>query len=128
MNFNFLYKSIFNLNTLIVIGIIFIIFLLIREFVTWYWKINQIVSLLKEIRENTKKEGKIKDIEEKNEEFVENSSTNENNKITESFPIAKIVIVLILLFIISICFYLIYSNINNIHLLNWILFKRTKGI
>lgn len=31
-----------------------IIFLIIREFLTWYWKINRIVELLERIEENTK--------------------------------------------------------------------------
>lgn len=32
-------------------------FLLIREIVTWYWKINRIVNLLEKIEENTRKPG-----------------------------------------------------------------------
>jgi ABC-type uncharacterized transport system permease subunit len=53
----------FNFSSLIVpgiigLGIILIIFLILRSFTLWYWKINEIVNLLKEIRDNTKKEQK----------------------------------------------------------------------
>jgi hypothetical protein len=37
----------------LIIGIL--IFLVFREVVTWYWKINKIVSLLEQIEENTRK-------------------------------------------------------------------------
>lgn len=39
----------------VVIVILIIFFLIIREIVTWYWKINKMVSLLEEIRDNTRK-------------------------------------------------------------------------
>jgi len=53
----------FNFSSLIgpgLIGlvIILIVFLILRSFTLWYWKINEIVNLLKEIRDNTKKEQK----------------------------------------------------------------------
>ena len=40
-------------NVLIVILVIAAFFVL-REVMTWYWKLNKIVSLLEEIKENTK--------------------------------------------------------------------------
>jgi len=33
-----------------------VIFFVLREVFMWYWKINKIVALLEEIKENTKKE------------------------------------------------------------------------
>ena len=47
---------------IIIIGIIAIIvmitlFLIGREIVTWYWKINKIIRLLDRIERNTRKEG-----------------------------------------------------------------------
>ncbi|MBU4351433.1 hypothetical protein KKF47_03535 [Patescibacteria group bacterium] len=48
------------MNTeIIVIGVIGIIVLFIigREIVTWYWKINKIVRSLNRIERNTRKEG-----------------------------------------------------------------------
>ena len=37
--------------------VLILIFLLIREIFTWYWKINRIVELLEQIERNTHKEG-----------------------------------------------------------------------
>jgi len=37
---------------LIVLLVIIVVFLIFREVMCWYWKINQIVSLLKDIQEN----------------------------------------------------------------------------
>ena|ERR1700674_3876564 len=37
---------------LIGFGILILVFVLIREILCWYWKINEIVDLLKNIREN----------------------------------------------------------------------------
>lgn len=34
---------------------IIVVFFLIREILTWYWKINKIVSLLEDIEENTRR-------------------------------------------------------------------------
>ena len=44
---------------IIIIGIIGIIvfFLVVREIVTWYWKINKIIRSLDKIERNTRKEG-----------------------------------------------------------------------
>jgi len=52
-SFNFMHFSMSGF----VIGIIIILvlFLLFRSINLWYWKINEIVSLLKEIRDNQKK-------------------------------------------------------------------------
>ena len=45
----------------IIIGIIgmTVFFLVIREIVTWYWKINKIVRSLDKIEKNTRKKGVI---------------------------------------------------------------------
>ncbi len=34
------------------LSIIFLVFLLLREFLCWYWKINRIVELLENINQN----------------------------------------------------------------------------
>ncbi len=44
------------IGILIFIGIIILLFLLFREILTWYWKINKIVSLLEDIKWNTERE------------------------------------------------------------------------
>jgi len=36
-----------------------IIFLILRELVTWYFKLNKIIELLEEIKENTKSNEKV---------------------------------------------------------------------
>jgi hypothetical protein len=38
-------------STLIVLGIIVVLFLLFREVVCWYWKINRRLEMLTEIRD-----------------------------------------------------------------------------
>ena len=43
---------------LIGLVIILVVFLILRIFALWYWRVNEIVDLLKEIRNNTKKEQK----------------------------------------------------------------------
>lgn len=42
-------------NNVIIIFWIIVAFLLLREILTWYWKQNQIVKLLEEIKEELKK-------------------------------------------------------------------------
>ncbi len=32
------------------------LFVFLREFIMWYWKINEVVNLLKQIEKNTRKE------------------------------------------------------------------------
>lgn len=32
----------------------FIVFMVLREFVTWYWKLNRVTELLEKIEENTR--------------------------------------------------------------------------
>ncbi len=39
-----------------------VLFLVIREIVTWYWKLNRIEDLLEKIDENTRKEKEAKSI------------------------------------------------------------------
>ena len=41
-------------NVLISIVVLLIVFLIFRELVCWYWKINRIVELLESIERNTK--------------------------------------------------------------------------
>lgn len=44
-----------SLGDIIVVCIIISFLFIIRGINTWYWKINEIVTLLKDIKENTKK-------------------------------------------------------------------------
>lgn len=39
---------------LVVVGSLVLVFLILREVVLWYWRIDEIVSLLKEIRDQGK--------------------------------------------------------------------------
>lgn len=52
LNFN---SQNFIPNLVIVITVVCLILLLLREVRTWYWKQNEIVSLLKKIEQNTRK-------------------------------------------------------------------------
>lgn len=52
--FNYFYINP-SLNPLIVILLAVCIFFMVREILTWYWKINKIVKLLEKIEENTNK-------------------------------------------------------------------------
>lgn len=45
-----------ELGILIPLGIALGVFFLIRGIMLWYWKVNEIVSLLKEIKINTSKD------------------------------------------------------------------------
>ena len=42
------------INALVILAILFLLFLIFRELVCWYWKINQSVALLTEIRDSLK--------------------------------------------------------------------------
>ena len=46
------------IDILLALGALFLFFLIVREFWTWYWKLNKIVSLLEDIKENTTSENK----------------------------------------------------------------------
>jgi hypothetical protein len=46
------------LTAVIVLGVILLIILLVREIVTWYWKINRMVELLESIDKNLQTQGK----------------------------------------------------------------------
>ena len=43
-----------TIGHIILLGIVFLIFLVIREFWTWYWKINRMVALLVSIDQSLK--------------------------------------------------------------------------
>lgn len=78
----------FSKGFLLFIIISFLIFILIREFFTWYWKINRIISLLEDIEENTNTRREIiKNIEEKNKKSKnENNINNKINKLFDGIP------------------------------------------
>ncbi len=50
------------LSIIILLCVVFLIFLLLREFACWYWKINDIKKLLEDIKNNTQQNcGKSQD-------------------------------------------------------------------
>jgi len=55
-----------SFNILIVIGLIILAFLIFREVLMWYWKINEVIHLLKKIEKNT---GNKLDLEKTGEEL-----------------------------------------------------------
>lgn len=65
---------------LILLGVI-IFFFLIREILTWYWKINKVIRILERIERNTRKEGAKYPNEEFDEEYFKRNKIkipNEN--------------------------------------------------
>lgn len=62
------------------------IFLLMREVLCWYWKINEIKKLLEDIRDNTSQNNlNKKSTTENTNQVVENASTNkEIKKVSET--------------------------------------------
>lgn len=48
-----------TVSTIILIAIIVVVFLLLREFWCWYFKINKVVSLLEQIANNTAEQKSI---------------------------------------------------------------------
>lgn len=46
--------GIFTTGNLIVLAIAVLVFFVLREVFTWYWKINRIVNLLEQIEGNTR--------------------------------------------------------------------------
>jgi len=45
---------------IVVICVVFLIMLVIREINLWYWRINEIVNLLRKIKDNTEKKAQQK--------------------------------------------------------------------
>jgi len=56
MYMDFFNSLIFSPGFLLFVGITILLFLIFREIVTWYWKQNEIVDLLKKIEANTRKD------------------------------------------------------------------------
>jgi small-conductance mechanosensitive channel len=55
-NFNMLgFSNIGMIDIFFAVSFIFVGFVLIRELITWYWKINRAIELLEKIEENTRK-------------------------------------------------------------------------
>lgn len=46
----------------LIVFLVLVFFMVIRELVTWYWKINKITALLDKIEKNTSKNDSPKDI------------------------------------------------------------------
>jgi len=61
-------------ETLITIAILMVIFLICRELMCWYWKINEMVSLLKSIDE------KLDGAQLRNDRAISNSADTGNVK------------------------------------------------
>src|SRR6056297_289607 len=62
-------------NILITFLIIAVIFLILREVMCWYWKINESISLLKEIRDLLKNNQKLSNVDNKN---IKNAMKSDN--------------------------------------------------
>lgn len=55
-SFNILgFSNIGIIDILFATSFVLVGFILIRELITWYWKINRIIELLEKIEENTRK-------------------------------------------------------------------------
>lgn len=67
-------EDFFNIGILIVIAFVLISFLLLREVVLWYYKINKSIDL--QIETNTY----LKKLTEQNEIIINHFTKNENNK------------------------------------------------
>ena len=65
---------------IIAIVIIIAVFLILREFVCWYWKINERVSLLEDILEELKKMNGSENKEEKGESVPPKIETNKKEE------------------------------------------------
>ncbi len=98
----------FSKGFLLFIIISFLIFILIREFLTWYWKINRIISLLEDIEENTNTRREIiKNIEE------ENKKSKKENKINKLFDGIPDYLIFLLGMIITVMIVIIIFNSIN---------------
>jgi len=53
-----------NSNFVIFVPIAIVVFILLREVFTWYWKLNKISNLLEKIESNTRPKTSIKTKEE----------------------------------------------------------------
>jgi hypothetical protein len=93
MNLDYFYDNILSEKFLLLALISIIIFLIIREFNCWYWKQNEIVNLLKEIRENNRKDDEDgeeeKEEEEEKKEIKTEKEANESPKVREPSEIEK---------------------------------------
>ena len=69
------------------IFVVVILFLIFREMVTWYWKINEVITLLAKIEENTREVVAInpKDAAAYNDRGIAYGEKGENNKAIEDF-------------------------------------------
>lgn len=65
---------------MIILGV-FIIWLAIREVKTWYWKINKVVSLLEDIRENVRNIANVNKDEQEDDikNKIDSEKTNPSN-------------------------------------------------
>lgn len=68
---NFLYNTIDPWAVLFGLGVLILIFILLRELVCWYWKINRVVELLEDIKENTTPQASQRVIEVSEEKEVD---------------------------------------------------------
>jgi hypothetical protein len=95
-------------NILKAAGVAIVLFLIFREVVTWYWKQNEIVDLLKEIRDNTREKGKG----EEKREIIDASVGIKENKKKKSFSVQDIVIV-VLAIAIFVLLFLTLKDLNG---------------
>ncbi|MEI6304912.1 MAG: hypothetical protein WCP09_02760 [Candidatus Taylorbacteria bacterium] len=62
MNISSFFPSFSGASILLYLFFAFIFFMIIRELVTWYWKINRITDLLEQIEKNTKPKDNTTDV------------------------------------------------------------------
>lgn len=58
-SFDFLQSTDYVMHIILFASIATVVFLLLREVLCWYWKINDIKKLLEEIKVNTQRENKM---------------------------------------------------------------------
>lgn len=76
----------FSTGFLVFIIIVLLLFIIFREFFTWYWKINKIISLLEDIEHNTNTR----------KELISNVNKKSSNRLLEDLFNAPAYIIVIL--------------------------------
>jgi hypothetical protein len=67
------FSNFFSLNNIVIsLGVFLLVFFILREVLTWYWKINEVITLLKQIKHNTSK-----DVDGSSQSIVQNTGFTE---------------------------------------------------
>ncbi len=65
------------------LAILLLVFLILREILCWYWKINKIVSLLEDIKKNTSPQVKNPEMVAKKVEEIQKIAVQAQKSVTE---------------------------------------------